>query len=106
MKKSSPEGCSVYSMPLDGGDETELFNKLEVPTYGFWADVDGDYLYLSNYNRFVNYVEEADASSYRSGQRFNLKTKEMEKLSCTAKGELKSVDDIEIKWIKEDNKAE
>lgn len=100
---SRADGCTVYSKPMDGGEETALYIKLNAPTYGYWASVEGDYLYITNYNMFVGYnTEESDLIS---GQRFNLKTKEMEKLICTAKPGAKTVSDIDVKWVKDEKEA-
>lgn len=102
MNMTRAEGCTVYSMLVNGGEETALYIKGNAPTRGNWAAADGDYLYITNYNLFVGF--NTDEGEYLSGQRFNLKTKEMENLICKAKTGTKSLSEIDIQWVKADRK--
>ncbi len=48
FRREAPEGVMIVSVPLQGGDEKELFTTSQTSSLGGYMSVDGDYLYLSN----------------------------------------------------------
>ena len=110
-------GSILYSMPLSGGEPKAMFRKLSANDYTDDFSVVGDYLYISDkYDRInISYIEDANEydDSRPAGQRYNLKTGEMEYLRsyCIVKREtdysgfsiIKEIGPHNIEWVKYEN---
>ncbi len=103
MYCNSASGNTFYSMSIATGEKKALFTKLSAQTGVNWMSVAGDYLYISDRNRFKAWKTitkgENVESDDPSGQRFNLKTGEMEYLECYTEVE-KEVDILGVEKIK------
>lgn len=115
FSESAPNGNKLYSRNMATGEESVLFIFGSAFTGGETMGICGDFLYFSNPNDYIG-IEysspETDRQDRRpSGQRYNLKTGELENLRCEISFTKFTKDDDgnmyvadpsepEIKWIK------
>lgn len=121
MNVSPADGKILYSMPLSGGESKALFRKRRTDSYSMSFSTSGDYLYISDIDNYITIRMIEDVSEYDgirpAGQRYNLKTGEMEYLRsyCPVKYEegflgVKTVVEmgsLVVEWVKyEDSPVE
>lgn len=101
MNSSSPDGHTLFSQPVSGGEKKPLFCKLSART-GLGISVYGDYLYITDVNKFSGYnlVDKNKAADDHDacGQRYDLKTGKLEYLDCYAEVTY-SVDELDIQKV-------